>query len=945
MNRCGRALLLGFLLAGAQGVSAQGLPVIRTVEVTEPRLFRQFWSVARDTSGLMVVGSSTGFGIYDGQRWSYATITGDEAVRALVTGPDGTLWYGATHHFGRIGADSLGRPVPKPLLPDLLWHGNPVGDISSIASDGPTTWFQTRNRLYHTLGDSVAALASAERMGLLLQTHAGLVVHRVGIGLQRVAPDGFRPVPGGASADQTEVFTVAWNRGDFTWLFSRQRGMVRFDADGLTPTASQMADSLRKHPAYRGTPVGDRHFAIATLSGGVFIMDAEGRMILNLRDDLLPTNAIYNVHHDAEGLLWIATDNGILVADLGYALRMYDSRNGLLGAPTSMVRAGNQVYAGTTAGLYRFDAMSPSPRPEAVPGIGRVYRLDARGDTAWAATAGGAYRLVGTTATRLTDGDVRWIRVAAADLVGIRNSMLFRMPFEGGRIQTLREWPQPTQNLLVRPEGIWLNSVSTGPILLKPDGSQKSYGIRAPGTSGYHEINVLSDTLWMAGAFGFRRYQARLDSFVHGSPFGTAVDTVSASVFFECGNERWYRRNQRLIRQVGGELVTTPYARIGAGESVQELACAPNGVWMAMFGGVYQITDPDRHPELLFNTRITRLSVGPDSLIWGGYGTPGTYVFPYRDNGLRFEYAAATYADPAGTRYRYHLEGFEPDWSGWSAESRKDYTNLPEGSYRFRVQAMDVYGRTGRETSVAFIIKPPWHRTWWAYTLYAIGIGILLWGIYTIRVRRLMREYNLRNRIALDLHDEVSATLSSIGYFAQAIPPDNLGTDGGKYLGLISESAGDAKEKITDIVWAITPENDDWEALFAKCRRYADDLLESNRLQGALVFEPRPGGKPDMLRRQHIWLMFKELLTNSVRHAGGTRVDISLRETDGRLELDVRDDGCGFDPESVHGNGVRNIRKRAEELGADVFLTTAPGRGTHWRIRMTMQARRNPLTS
>ena len=108
----------------------------------------------------------------------------------------------------------------------------------------------------------------------------------------------------------------------------------------------------------------------------------------------------------------------------------------------------------------------------------------------------------------------------------------------------------------------------------------------------------------------------------------------------------------------------------------------------------------------------------------------------YENNALRFSFAAPLYDASDKTEYRTWLEGFD-DWSAWSRETNKDYTNLYEGRYVFHVQARDVYGRLSNPDTFTFEILPPWYRSWWAWMLYSLLVAWLIWGGYQWRMRKL----------------------------------------------------------------------------------------------------------------------------------------------------------------------------------------------------------------
>jgi diguanylate cyclase (GGDEF)-like protein len=111
---------------------------------------------------------------------------------------------------------------------------------------------------------------------------------------------------------------------------------------------------------------------------------------------------------------------------------------------------------------------------------------------------------------------------------------------------------------------------------------------------------------------------------------------------------------------------------------------------------------------------------------------------PYEQNALVFEFAAAFYEKSAATRFQFQLEGFDKTWSEWDTASAKEYTNIPEGKYRFRVRAQNVYGTLGQEANYAFEILPPWFRTWWAYLIW-VSLGffsvLAIVHFYTIRLK------------------------------------------------------------------------------------------------------------------------------------------------------------------------------------------------------------------
>jgi len=112
----------------------------------------------------------------------------------------------------------------------------------------------------------------------------------------------------------------------------------------------------------------------------------------------------------------------------------------------------------------------------------------------------------------------------------------------------------------------------------------------------------------------------------------------------------------------------------------------------------------------------------------------------YTENSLIFNFAALNFKDPKQTNYEYILEGYDIDWSRPGNLSFAQYQNLPSGSYTFRVKGITSNGVKTNEASYSFIIAPPFWKTWWAYTLYVVIIGLGLFSARRYEKRKMKLE-------------------------------------------------------------------------------------------------------------------------------------------------------------------------------------------------------------
>lgn len=309
-------------------------------------------------------------------------------------------------------------------------------------------------------------------------------------------------------------------------------------------------------------------------------------------------------------------------------------------------------------------------------------------------------------------------------------------------------------------------------------------------------------------------------------------------------------------------------------------------------------------------------------------------------NHVTIEFSILDFFSSDFARYQYKMEGLDQAWINGNNQGRANYSALPPGNYIFQAKATRYDGTPAQnEISLEIFVFPPYWKTWWFSALVMMAVIGICYGMYRYRINALLKVQKTRQRIAGDLHDEISATLSSITYFAQAIRQTNNGQKAERFVGLISESANEAKEKISDIIWSIDPEQDDWMNLLSKCRRFASDLFESKGIDYELDIATDIDYPLDLELRQHLWLIFKEMVVNAARHSKANRVDIFFGVHNDQIELVVQDNGIGL-PDNLGENkryGINNIKNRARKLGAELALNTDKEIGTRWTLRKSMQ--------
>lgn len=313
----------------------------------------------------------------------------------------------------------------------------------------------------------------------------------------------------------------------------------------------------------------------------------------------------------------------------------------------------------------------------------------------------------------------------------------------------------------------------------------------------------------------------------------------------------------------------------------------------------------------------------------------------YRQNYFAVEFAAPEYAVPGNIQYAYMLEGSDKDWINAGAKNSVTYNNLPAGDYVFKVRATNKRGLWGNAVSeIKIKITPPFWKTIWFYVLLALLISLAVYFVYNYRINELLKRQEIRNKIAQDLHDSVGSALSSISVYSQVAKiygERKREEELQDTLEKISSTSGEMISEMGDIVWAINPRNDSMEKILQRMESFALPLLKAKNITCSFDYdESLTWLNLPMEMRKNFYLIFKESVTNIIKYADCTTMQVSLKQQDRKISLTVKDDGKGFDVEamktlaakSLSGNGLVNMKRRAAEMKGELTIQSSPGKGT-----------------
>jgi len=306
---------------------------------------------------------------------------------------------------------------------------------------------------------------------------------------------------------------------------------------------------------------------------------------------------------------------------------------------------------------------------------------------------------------------------------------------------------------------------------------------------------------------------------------------------------------------------------------------------------------------------------------------------------LRFEFAVPSSLYEKRISYSFLLEGTEEtEWSSASKEPTFNFVNLKPGLYKLRVKAFFPSTELNpQELTYTFSILPKWWQMGWfkltMSLLILTGIIILLRLYYERKIHKqksLLEKHQAieqeRTRISMEIHDDLGAGLTSIRYLAAGLNGDSA-TAKQEKLQKIVTSANELIENMNDIVWTMKADNNPVAETLSYIRKHAAEQLEYAGINYEFRFPEIISFELTNEQKRNLLLISKETINNIIKHAQATMVHFSATTENNLFCLSISDNGKGFTENTNRntGNGLRNMKARAKEIGGNLEVINKKG--------------------
>ncbi len=708
----------------------------------------QNWAITQRDNGWIYAANSSGLLEFDGVNWSLYTVRNNivRSVKAIGN----RIYVGGSSEFGYFEANNRGLLVYNSLSQGIEDYGGEVWNILEyrdriyFLSDRTIHIYNNKNKQINSI-DAKTKIDCSTLYGdkVYIGSSDGIFYLNKNDVLE------FLPVSDLFKGKKL-VSLITYNNNIL--VTTAQFGLYIIEGDNISKVKS-IADNFINNNQLFSTSVSGSKVALGSVQKGFFIFDLKNpsyKEVFNL-DNGLKNNTILNSYFDKDQNLWLGLDKGISYIDLNSPMRPLFATVSPIGTGYCSAKYNNELYLGTNQGLYKLNKDGGYTLIEG--SEGQIWSLTVIDNTLFSSGDNGIIVLGPAGKYKIDLPGVWEIYPLSADknrlIVGTYSSFSIlekknkrwvfshRVPNFNGSARGFVE-DEESYNFWIVNASRQIQRVTFDTEFNKLI-NQKIYPLKGSSIGENSFFRKVDNNLIICAQDGIYQYSRITDRFDHYAQLESMLEGPRYYEYLSVDSLKniWFvsDNNLKLLPYVSGEYKSDIYnwglsdELVGNYESVHIIDSA--SAIVSVDNAFLKIDFSKKGlPNRPVNTYIRKIvSLKNDSIV--SYGNTEKQIFiPYSQNSISIHFAATDFPSAPDIQYSYTLKGLDEEWSVPSANTLKEYTNLPVGKYLFEVRAVVNGSRDSAITEVEFTITPPWYRSALAYILYSLLAVVLLFILY-----------------------------------------------------------------------------------------------------------------------------------------------------------------------------------------------------------------------
>ena len=764
-------LALFFLLIRVHAFCAQikniGVPYIQNYTKAQYQSGNQNWSVTRDEQGIMYFGNAEGMLSFDGKYWQLYRMPNGLIVRTVAADGHGKIYAGGFGEFGFWEYDSKGFLKYNSLI-NLVPKANlPNEEIWKIYVDVDKVIFQSFGSIYIYQHHKITIVRAPNPFLFLFKVGKKYFVEQVNAGLFELKSNQLNYINGSDVLGKSGVLSILPFSNNRYLIGTSNKGLFIFDGSTIKQWQNQANDFFKTYQLNNGAVIPGKYFAFGTILNGILILDTAGNVVQHInKSSGLQNNTVLSLYTDNEQNLWAGLDNGIDRVEVNSPLYFYFDKTGKFGTVYSSIIFNNKIYLGTNQGLFYSNWFTKSNNQwlqtfdfKLITGSqGQVWDLSLQDGHLLCGHNDGTYQVNGSSITKISSINGGWT------IKKLNNNLLIQGTYTGLVIfkkdskdnwvfdHKIEGFGEPSRYVEQDAKGqIWVSHAYKGiyKIILSSDYKKAisiKYYDKSFGLPDSYNVSVfnLDNRIVFSSDSGFCIYDDISDRFFKYQQLNKKLGTFASSnkIITAIGKKYWFINNGLVaiadLSNPGKLLIDSNRFNSLNGQMVQHyenINLINNRIYLISLDDGFVILNDDdallqngvKLPKVLIR-RIENITDKVTLLSEYGESLPSLEI-PFSKNNIRISYTLPYYKQ-SKIKFQYYLEGYSKQWADWSNQSQKEFTNLAQGNYVFKIRAKISEENISPITQFSFTILAPWYANSFAISIYIL---ILIAAYYIIR--------------------------------------------------------------------------------------------------------------------------------------------------------------------------------------------------------------------
>lgn len=743
-----------------------GLPSISNFSRQTIKGGSQTWDIKQDESGLVYFANNEGLITYNGKYWHTYPLPNKTILRSIEIIGDRKIFAGGQDEFGYYEPDNAGILKFHDLTIAMKKEVRNFGDVWDIVNANGTIFFRTDNYIFKYCNESFEVFPSKTKWLFL-----GLVNNKV------FAQDEINGllVYENNLWNQTSFF--AKNISPITSLMQLQNNTLVATTlkDGIfskTSTQTSFTKSIRnafdKEQIYAAQKIDEKKYAIACTHSGLFVCDLENNIIQNIsKTEGLQNNNILSLLYDKYGSIWLGLNNGIDMVAFNSAIKQINP--GFEEAPGyASILQGNTLYLGTADNLY-YTVLQEVQDLSFSKGVftpvanakGQCWGLSSINNKIVLGHHEGAFIINNNIASPISERNGYWNFIAtqpiypANAIIGGNYNGLSIFSYANNTFTKSNKIPDFNESSRYittdSKKNIWISHPYHGVFKISNysdnnKASIETYGLKNGLSSNLnnHIFNIKNEII-VATEKGLMVYNEVTNCFEIQKNYFNILGNLSVRYLKEDAEGNLWFVSEKKIGVIDFSKTNEPKLiyitelerKILSGfENIYPIN--KNNILVGGEKGFYLI-DFEKYKKQLQKPTIQISQVivtgNIDSTLFGGFihnesKNKNVPKIAAGWSSLHFEFSSTSAFNNSNLLYSYRLKGFESNWSEWTYNTEKEYTNLNAGKYEFEVKVKNNLGVESAPVNYVFIVLPPWYSSILMKFIYFLLAVAIIYFLY-----------------------------------------------------------------------------------------------------------------------------------------------------------------------------------------------------------------------